>query len=776
MLIDEDSKTLNYKKWNDLVYKSIAFDNFIANIMGKRYKGSYDENFQYKEHDYLWVDNTLCIIENDTFKLNRTLTHNDIKRNVRERGNIINYLDSQNHIKRLKDGNIIQISEVPFDKFELFKTNEAVAKNGNRFVNINFDLKKISPINIAFEGIINDFIVEKNYIYFAVNQEIRFGDVFNIENTDYSVIKVNKEIAKISYSENYIFCLTKDMQIAKVNKISREVQILNPGISRFDIKLATIAIADNNSVVLFDGYNHFYGFYTKNNTLEKIYSFEYTDKIDSTESYNKNIIVRNGNTLKFFDNHCYGLKEIDIKELLTTDSVLVPKNILADLNLKDGQVVNQAFSNPILKGCSIVENDGLNITESAKFEIKNQNNLNKTFYFEMMNADQTNIEINTNNKKLNIEVPAFTSGQMKIFIVVGSNKYEAFIFDNKEEIKVLSGELTGGNGNSILLSSKNCLLEKIFIFNKELKKRKIDYFSKNTIATNIHSSNIDKPFSIVKTDKNGNAMIQSATSSVPGIVKITDNIESKAEHTALSVLSGAKIKGKIDELSVEVEKKYSQKTHKHNFSEILNVPFASLKQRGLVFLSNVMGEDDDKAATVKMVYDVHKLANHKHPYLTIDGSSTKNGDFSIKGKLDVIKNVSCMNLHSDGTVEGLDGNFSNSITVGNKGSFKNIKATNSIVSDNTIETKKLTSNAIVTNSLSVVHDISCNKIEASNGVINSFSSNSISCPNISTTNLKTTNINATSSISSNSITSVNGSFGNIKSTNLYISGYLVTIE
>lgn len=679
LIITETNKNITHSGWNLLVDHEINYEVLLKSIIGDKYKGLYSPLKEYAKYDYVIIDNKLCIIDNlnNGFSFNYDLKN--IKSNPVYSNNYLYYIDNNENIMKVINNAYFKVCDTKVDNFKINDKEEIVAKKGSRFYKIIEN--KLIPINITFGDEIENYFIDNNYIYFISEGLIRFGEIYNNDNTYFNEIEIEKIPMIISASNNNIFIITSDNKLITIDKLNYNQKIYDIFSYELNKKKANIIPLNDNFISIYDGKNNISGYKISDNNIYKISSKNFSN-IEEVNFTSKYLSLKEEKNISVINNIPFNYKEINPNYVLLKNSTIFPNEYNIMIDFEKSQIINSNFVPSINTG-NIIENKYLEINNGNVIKYENFSNIfiNKSIILDLIIEDSFSSNeighIVENNKKIKI-LNNNSNGNIKIAINVFDSKYETFVYKDNEFINCfeLNAESISSN-NEFLINSPNLKIKQIIIFNNLLSKEILDYYCKNKISSYSTHLNNSTPFSYIKSNESGNTIIQTGTNNIKGILNISDELSSPNKYTAFSTNGAKKLNDKILEIEEIIDSSFSNKDHKHYFKEILEVPSGNESQKGIVYLTNEITDDSSKAATISSVKRTYDLANHKHPYLNLNTGGIVNGNTNI------------INLSSD------DANIKN-ITI-NKEDVTNSTIKNATISKanitngifNNLETKTL---------------------------------------------------------------------------------------
>jgi len=258
------------------------------------------------------------------------------------------------------------------------------------------------------------------------------------------------------------------------------------------------------------------------------------------------------------------------------------------------------------------------ITEKV-YKIEN-NFLNKTIYIKSEGINES-YTFNTNNKTFTLEIQE--NGKKDIFIDLYDSFAEArIIINNTESIKKIF-LLPSLSERGVELKSKSTdlfLLKKIVIFDEILDKSRKDRILDNLLyLPKIENKTKNLPYSIVTNDINGSPILKLSNNTLvindKGL-KVNSSedllmpININDDEKLLSIKGAKLLLTNFTSIVTNFNNDKANKIHRHNFSDLDNVPYANSDNQGLVILSNDINENaSNKAATPFFVNSINRKIN-----------------------------------------------------------------------------------------------------------------------------------------------------------------------
>ena len=777
ILINENNKNLTHINWNKLVDFNISLDNILQNIIGPSYKGQYDPSIEYDKYDYIWIDNKLVIIDDLINQAYKEFNINESFSRAVYSNEFLYYINKNGNIKRTINNSSITFDSITVDDYKINYKGEIVARKGTRFYKIINN--NVIPINITFGSEIIDYTIDKNYIYFISEGIIRFGNIYNSDNTYFQELEIDLYPSKISVSNNFIFILDHIGDILIIDKSNYEFKKYQLDLNINNENLNIIAINDNY-IVIYNGLDELRYYYILNNSIKLINIKNTKNNSLILNAFNSEYItVTSGRNINVVRNVPFNYREIDISKVLSCDNLIKINEYLYSIDFSKGQISYPGINLKSNLNTTMIENKYLSLNNGSIKYDNFSSLLNKTLILDVNINNSFNGTyigyLKTNNKQIFFNNESL-KGDLKIIINILENTNEIFIYKDNKFIKNITKINSNINElNELLISGNGVNLKKLIITsinNKEIN----DFYGKNEIYTDDYSINISNPYSYAKTDSKGNLNIQQGTNNTKGIVYLSDNFELNDKNTAISTVGSKKINDKIINIEEKLIPELASKEHKHRFNEILDIPHGNYNTKGIVYLSNKIEDDSSKAANSSDLKKTYDLANHTHPYLNYNNGGKVNGDTTFSKNLISSGNFiyySASGEQLQAKIINVDSfNSKNSIFSGNS-TFNGISIFNNEVTFNkAIKCKSsITSGSLTTTNLYSSNTITTRNFETNIGSFSTLISKSITSDRVSS---KT--VYASSNMTSNQSDFKNSNIGNLNITNkITLNGYSITI-
>lgn len=642
--INSEDPFLTSQKWNTALEFSSNFEAIISEILGKRFKGIYKPEKKYELNDYVWFNNKAYIIT-DIQRINLDIIQaSDISNNYYSNGGFYGIKNKQIVYIKGDTSKIINITEI--DKFA-FKDNKnffiAYKNNdsGTKLYKIPLN-GKAEVINTNFKLKLKDIAIDDFYCYVLTeNNEIhKFSLSCSEDSTYFEEVEFanNHDIVSIAVNNKYLFALNDNSDILIINKNGGLKNLITLRDYISNSAFSKISITDSWSLILSDGLGKLSIFLIEDDKLYYSYSYNtHFDRINSLTYSNNNISISSKSAIGTMLSSEYQMQEVDLKSLVANLSTIEIKNAYFAVDFTKGQLVSNGETLKIPKNFIFdpsktklgVYDDGTNKVQFTNFNgiqlhsnILKYNDISfekKTIIIEFFKAtSNTNFcKIPINGKLTNlIASHQSITGEFKAVYEILPDLIEVTVIQNNDVIETFRIPFGNEDGNEFILSSNDNFVLKKIISTNTLEQYQIDYLVNCNYIIPNHYLNSYLPCESKNT--NGVQFIRNANKSIInteyGIkVNLSDQLDLDDSDIALNTKGSKKIISLINTLKTEVNNQYSKKNHTHDFSEIKNIPIATVNgKKGITELSGSITEtSNSKAATagaVKVAADIAKEA------------------------------------------------------------------------------------------------------------------------------------------------------------------------
>lgn len=632
-------------KWNEALNYSKCFEKMINGILGNNFKGIYKPFENYNLYDYVWFNDNYYQIISEKTNTVEILQKENYDNLYYYNSNYYIGLNPNKKIVSIIGQNEYELSTLEYEKFYLYE-NEIIGVSGQNLYKIDINKKMTKPINWAFSKEIKDIKRDKFGIYTLSNNEIEYGNIVNDDVTETKLLCNKENISAFTINDKELFVLTEDNRVEILNKSTGE-QIGSFNISQhiYHEKVKMIA-PDNYSLVVYSGEELLMFF---NNNGNYIYSGNakndyITYGVTSLTNNNDYICATNNAGATIYLSNRYNLEKIDVSSLLLYNANINKQDCIETyFDFSKGQFEYNNLK-PEYNKLSVINNKGISISEFISYTLPSLSNKTVQLNIEVENPINEKIcTINVGTKLADISVN-LQKGKYVLFIDLEENIYR--ITSYIKDIKTItihsykSGEILH---KITFKSQKKYILNSFYIFDNIISLYKKDYFSQNSVMSfDIQSSFKSYPYSYVKTDENGNININLENKSILKTAKgykanLSDDTNSTETEIGFNLKGANSLKASLTSKIAEEVKKLidslANKVHRHKWSDLDEIPSATISKRGIVQLSNSISNSSETiAATEKAVKTAYDKASHGHPYLSSSGG-TVSGNVTVSGTI-----------------------------------------------------------------------------------------------------------------------------------------------
>lgn len=630
-------------KWNETLNYSKCFEKMINGILGNNFKGIYKPFENYNLYDYVWFNDNYYQIISEKVNTVEVLQKENYDNLYYHNSNYYIGLNPNKKIVSIIGQNEYELSNMEFDKFYLFE-NEIVAVKENNLYKIDIDKKRTTPLNWVFDKEIKDIQRDKFSIYVLSNNEIECGNTINNDVTETKLLFKKENVSAMAINDTELFVLTKDNHVEILNKSSGN-QVSSFDITQhIDHDVVKMIAPDNYSLVVYNGEELLMFF---NNNGQYIYSGNakndyITYGVSALTCNNGYICASNNAGATTYLSNRYNLEKVDVSSLLLYNANVNRQDCIEEhFDFSKGQFETSTLK-PEYENLSVINDKGINISNFVSYTL--QNLLNKTIQFNIelqnpINEKICSINIGTKLADINVNLP---KGKYVLFIDLDESSYRVTTYLKDSKTITTHSYEVGDNLNKITFKSNTAyILNSFNIFNNIISLHKKDYFKQNSVMSfDIQPSYKSYPYSYIKSDEHGNINLNLENKSIlksnKGYkVNLSDNLNSSEENIGFNLKGANALKTNLmTKISDEVKKlidSLANKIHRHKWSDLDEVPSATISKQGIVQLSNSISNSSEIiAATEKAVKTAYDKASHGHPYLSNTGG-TVNGNVTING-------------------------------------------------------------------------------------------------------------------------------------------------
>lgn len=649
--VDSHNPFLNAQKWNGALDFSKNFEDLITGILGKKFKGIYKPENKYAKDDYVWF-NGKCYIITDVQNIGIELNQiEDTENNYFFNGG--SYCLKNNKITFIKGESSKVINMTLVDSFAFFDSKEffiAYKNNdkGSKIYKIPLS-GRAEVINSNFTNQIKDIALDDFYCYLLTvdNKITKFPLDCSTTDTYFEDINFSNthDIVSMSCNDENIYVLNSNSDLITISKNGGTISTVNFRNYIANPNLAKIATTEASSIFVTDGDRNVNCFLIEKGSFTFAYSVDSKiSKIKSINYSNKNIAITSDDIVGTMLSSEYQMEEVNIRSLISTISTLEIKNAYFSIDFGKGQLTSngetvispKSFDFNGVRTSMGIYNDSINRVQFIQYNgiqlhgnnlvYSNMNFENKTliveYYKATPNAVVGTLPLGQKTASL-IPCKQTIDGNFKTVYDIKETVIEATVFFNETVIEMFNIPLVNTPGTELhLTSSSNNVVSKILAVEK-LDKFRMDYIAKCSYIMPDHHLNSFLPYN--SKNENGSIYVKTSNKSIIsnelGIkVNLSANPELNDSEIAFSTEGAKTLINKINELKTNLENNYSNKNHKHQFSELLGVPNAKTDgTKGIVNLNaSVSSNSTTEAATpsaVKSSYDkavnAERIANTK---------------------------------------------------------------------------------------------------------------------------------------------------------------------
>ena len=623
-------------KWNSSIEQLESITNLFTKI-NKRFAGIYNFNKTYNIGEYVFIGNDLYeLSKNSNYHFNTLTEAKEKEKNIK----IINVINKK--LTRLNGSKLKTTYDFDFCRTNHLINETVCIKDNNPYIYNSFkDL--IIPLNVSINENIKTACLDEVSIYLGLDRKIieKSKTLDNINHDE--IFSTTLLIKDISCNEEFIFALLSDNRVAKISRKDKTFSYLET--NKFFNNNAKITIVGNNNLFIIDN-SVLYCYDISNNiTLKSEIEHNITNNILQLEKNgNELFILDDSNKTTYCKNTLFPLIKCEIRNLLDNNKFIL-ENINCYINPEENLIDNELFYLKNKEILVVKKNKGIEINKN-KLVYKIENNfLNKTIYIKSEGINES-YTFNTNNKTFTLEVQE--NGKKDIFIDLYDSFAEArIIINNTESIKKIF-LLPSLSEREVELKSKSTdlfLLKKIVIFDEILDKSRKDRILDNLLyLPKIENKTKNLPYSIVTNDINGSPILKLSNNSLvineKGL-KVNSSedllmpININDDEKLLSIKGAKLLLTNFTSIVTNFNNDKANKIHRHNFSDLDNVPYANSDNQGLVILSNDINENaSNKAATPFFVNSINRKINTR--INEIENISIKNNTDKIGNIINII--------------------------------------------------------------------------------------------------------------------------------------------
>lgn len=598
-------------KWNSSIEQLEAITNIFAKI-NKRFAGIYDYNKTYQLGDYVFINDNLYELSKDSTTHFKQLTSAEEKKKDIKTLRIVN-----NKLTTLDGTKLKQTYDFDFCKTNYF-INETVCIKGTTAYVYNSYKDLLIPLNVSVSSNIKGTCLDEVSIYLSLERSIieKSKTLDNI--THEEIFNTTLLIKDICCNDDYVFGLLSDGRIAKINRKDKTVEYLET--NKFFSEKAKISIVGKNNLFVIDN-SLLYCFQIDSSlTLKSEIEHGITDRITQIEKFNYELFITDENGKTYVcKNTLYPVVKCDLRNILDNNKLIV-EDIDAYINPQDNVLDTDLFTLVNKEILVVQKNKGIEVNRNKLiYKIKN-NFINKTVYIKSEGVNGT-YTFTTDRKTFNFEVTE--SGPKDIFVDIKNNLAIVYVNAKTTSYRKIVYLLPSVGNPSIEFNSKGTdsfIIKTVVIFNNLVDNSKKDRIKDNVLyLPKVDNYTNNLPYSNVVNDLNGTPILKTANKSLVMTnegVKVNSsedfitNANIEDSEKVLSIKGAKNLSNNFNNLLNSFNNDKANRLHRHPFTDLDNVPYATSESQGVVFLSNdITDSTPTKAATPYFVNLVNKNTN-----------------------------------------------------------------------------------------------------------------------------------------------------------------------
>lgn len=600
-------------KWNSSIEQLEAITNIFAKI-NKRFAGIYDYNKTYQLGDYVFINDNLYELSKDSTTHFKQLTSAEEKKKDIKILSVVN-----NKLTTLDGTKLKQTYNFDFCKTNYF-INETVCVKGTTAYVYNSYKDLLIPLNVSVSSNIKGTCLDEVAIYLCLERSIieKSKTLDNINHEE--IFNTTLLIKDICCNDNYVFALLSDSRIVKINRKDKTATYLET--NKFFSDKAKISIVGKNNLFIVDT-SLLYCFQIDSSlTLKSEIEHNITDRITQIEKFNHELYITDENGKTYVcKNTLYPVVKCDLRNILDNNKMIV-EDINCYINPQDGVLDTELFTLVNKEILIVQKNKGIEVNRNKLiYKIKNDF-INKTVFIKSEGVNET-YTFTTNRKTFSFEVSE--TGPKNIFVDIKNDLAVVYVNTQNRNYKKIIYLLPSVSNPSIELNSKNTdsfMVKSIVIFNNLIDNSKKDRVTDNTLyLPKVDNFTSSLPYSNVVNDLNGTPILKTANKSilmtseglkVNSIEDFLTPVGIEDTEKVLSIKGAKNLSAKFNNLLNSFNNDKANKIHRHPFTDLDNVPYATTTSQGVVFLSNEITDSaPDKAATPYFVNLLNKNTNSR---------------------------------------------------------------------------------------------------------------------------------------------------------------------
>lgn len=684
-------------KWNISVEQLESITNIFSKI-NKKFLGIYNYNKTYNIGDYVFINNDLFELSNNSSEHFKQL---DIQK---EKEFEVKIISLKNKKLVSLDGTILK----PTYDFNLIKTNhyinETVCIDGKNAYIYSSNKDLIVPLNVSINEEIKSVCLDEVSIYLVLERSI-IEKSKTLDNINHEVIFTSIYIIRdISCNNDYVYALLSNNQIAKINRKDKTVEYLETG--KFFTDKAKISIVGKKNLFIVD--NLVLYCYEVDNTLNLKSEIEHNinKQIIQLEYFNNYLfLINKDNSVYYCHNTLFQTIRCDLRNILDNDKLII-EDIDSYINPKENIIDTENIYLSNKEIINIIKNKGIEINKNKLIYNLRNDFIDKTIYIE---SEGKNENYTFNNGKFSFTYSITDEGKKHIFLDILKDKVNVYSIVNNNIKKQIIYQLPSLTRKSIELFCKNIdtfIVKKIVIFNNIIDKSKKDRIIDNVLylpKVNNYTNNL--PYSIVCNDIFGTPILKLANKSLVltnNGVKVNSSedfstaINTDDSEKLLSIKGAKNLLSNFTNIVTNFNNEKANKIHRHDFTDLDKVPYADTEKQGLVILSNdITDNSNNKASTPFFVNSIRRVIDTRITNLentTIKTNTTNIGNILNTIVPNINDNISKLNQNIINGIKTLNDRISAPTSYLDKNIGGEIKGDVSIrtigIGDNTIRFNK----------------------------------------------------------------------------------------
>lgn len=561
--VTPSSPFLTKEKWNVTAEYFEGHEKLFEKLLGPSYKGVYDPSIDYEIGDYIWQDGNCYIIK----KINAVefceINVDNYKDFFKQDENFL-AINSQGELVNLtKENSVLINKDYTYNKINYREgDNNVFASSGAKIINVDLTNKKTREfITLIDRGIVKSFTVDDFNIYVIPdkNNSILVFDKNNINETYVrEFLNENEAFIDITSDSKNLYAISSLGIMKHFNKNTGIIEQTTDltKLVKNAAKMKILAI-DDYSMLFFNGTDEVYSLFKKIN----IYDVKGTIKSECIKNGINSMSISNG--FISFGNQFgvtstlasrYNYEEVDVKYLAACKNIIFsmpgikfatdyskgqltssigerirPKEYEKLAVLKNGEFKNST------QDILFLDNKGLKFSDSKKLvydylEVDNNTLIFKGRYTPDNVSDAHICTISTLlGKTIELKIKASNLANKEVGftafynIAFNKEKDEVFGIAYDELGNVISKYTENSSSNQNLSNSisffqkdnQNFIIKKVLIADiPNFSDEEMKVYSTSDFIIDTSYEEILTPFSLIKTDGNGNILLKRKDDSI----------------------------------------------------------------------------------------------------------------------------------------------------------------------------------------------------------------------------------------------------------------------